>query len=40
MRDVVLDRVRQHPLVHEVADGFLDQALLVAELEVHRQEPT
>ena len=36
--DVVLDRVRQHALVHEVADGLLDQALLVGELEVHETE--
>ena len=33
--DVVLDRVREHALVHERADGVLDQALLVGELEVH-----
>ena len=33
--DVVLDRDRQHALVHEGADGVLDQPLLVGELEVH-----
>ena len=33
--DVVLDRDRQHALVDEGADGVLDQALLVGELEVH-----
>ena len=38
--DVVLDRVRQHALVHEVANRLLDQALLVGELEVHRGEST
>ena len=26
--DVVLDRVRQHPVVHELPDGCLDRALL------------
>ena len=29
--DVVLDRDRQDALVHEVADGVLEQALLVGE---------
>ena len=33
--DVVLDRDRQHALVHEGADGVLDQPLLVGQLEVH-----
>ena len=33
--DVVLDRVRQHALVDECADGALDQALLGGEIEVH-----
>ena len=33
--DVVLDGDGQHALVHEGADGLLDQALLVGELEVH-----
>jgi hypothetical protein len=33
--DVVLDRVRQHAVVDELADRVLDQALLVGELEVH-----
>ena len=37
MVDVVLDRVRQHALVHEVANGVLDQPLLVGELEIHRR---
>ena len=35
MVDVVLDRDRQDALVHERADGLLDQPLLVGELEVH-----
>ena len=35
--DVVLDRDREDPLVDEGADGLLDQALLVGELEVHRR---
>ena len=35
--DVVLDRHRQDALVHEGADGVLDQALLVGELEIHRR---
>ena len=33
--DVVLNCDRQDTLVHEGADGFLDQALFVRELEVH-----
>ena len=33
--DVVLDRVGEHFPVDEVADGVLDQALLVSEPEVH-----
>ena len=33
---VVLDCVLEHAVVHELADRVLDQALLVAELEVHR----
>ena len=33
--DVVLDRLRQHALVDERADGVLDQTLLGGELEVH-----
>ena len=33
--DVVLDRVREDFPVDEVADGVLDQPLLVGELEVH-----
>jgi hypothetical protein len=33
--DVVLDRIRQHALVDEVAHRLLDQALLVCQLEVH-----
>ena len=33
--DVVLDRDRQDTLVHERADGVLDQPLLVGELEIH-----
>src|SRR5262249_46023174 len=33
--DVVLDRVRQDAVVDELANGVLQQALLVAELEVH-----
>ena len=33
--DVVLDGVRQDPVVHEPADGVLQQPLLVGELEVH-----
>ena len=36
VRDVVLDRHGQDALVHEGADGVLDEALLVAELEVDR----
>ena len=35
--DVVLDRDRQDALVHEGADGVLDQPLLVGELEVHAE---
>ena len=31
--DVVLDRVRQHALVHEGANGVLDQALLLGQVE-------
>ena len=38
--DVVLDRVRQHALVHEGANGVLGEALLVCQLEVHRREST
>ena len=34
--DVVLDRDRQDALVHEGADGLLDQALFVGEVEIHR----
>ena len=33
--DVVLDRVRQHALVHELADGRLHLSLLGRELEIH-----
>ena len=33
--DVVLDRDRQDALVHERANGVLDQPLLVGQLEVH-----
>ena len=33
--DVVLDRVRKHALVHELADGRLHLALLRSELEIH-----
>jgi hypothetical protein len=33
--DVVLDRVRQHTLVHELADGRLHLSLLGSELEIH-----
>ena len=40
MVDVVLDRDREDALVHEGADGVLDQPLLVAELEVHAGEST
>ena len=36
--DVVLDRVRQHPRVDEIANRLLDQALFVCELEVHSRE--
>ena len=36
--DVVLDRVREHALVDEGADGVLDQFLLGRELEIHRDE--
>src|SRR5439155_12505830 len=35
VRDVVFDGVRQDPLVDEGANGVLQQALLVGELEVH-----
>ena len=38
--DVVLDGDRQDALVHEGADGVLDQPLLVGELEVHAGEST
>jgi deoxyribodipyrimidine photo-lyase len=38
--DVVLDRDREDPLVHERADGFLDQALFIGEVEVHRGKTT
>ncbi len=38
--DVVLDRDRQDALVHEVADGLLDQALFVGEVEIHRGKPS
>ena len=37
VRDVVLDRDGEHALVHEGADGLLDQPLLVGELEVHER---
>jgi deoxyribodipyrimidine photo-lyase len=33
--DVVLDRDREDAFVHERADGLLDEALFVGELEVH-----
>ena len=33
--DVVLDRVREHALVHELADGRLHLALLRGQLEIH-----
>ena len=33
--DVVLDRVREDAVVDELPDGVLQQALFVAELEVH-----
>ena len=33
--DVVLDGVRQDPVVDEPANGVLEKPLLVAELEVH-----
>ena len=33
--DVVLDRVREHAFVHELADGRLHLALLGRELEIH-----
>ena len=33
--DVVLDRVRQHALVHELPDGVLDQPLLRSQVEIH-----
>ena len=33
--DVVLDRVGQDPLVHELPDGGLNLALFRAELEIH-----
>ena len=33
--DVVLDRVRKHALVHELADCCLHLALLRSELEIH-----
>ena len=35
MVDVVLDRVRKHALVHELADCCLHLALLRSELEIH-----
>ena len=31
---------REHALVHERADGVLDQALLVGQLEVHAEQGT
>jgi hypothetical protein len=36
MVDVVLDRVREHPFVDELANGRLHLSLLGAELEIHR----
>ena len=35
VRDVVLDRVREDPVLDEPPDRVLEQALLVAELEIH-----
>ncbi len=38
--DVVLDRDRQDALVHEGANGVLDQALFIGELEIHCSKTT
>src|ERR671931_456056 len=40
VRDVVLDRVREDPVLDEPPDGVLEQPLLVGELEVHARQST